>query len=306
MAFTYVHWLLFLSFIVIAIAIDLGILNKKPKALNHREASRMTMIWVLLASIFCSMIYFKAGRDSAVDFMTAYLIELSLSIDNVFVFILIFSYFKVPMPLQHRVLFWGILGAIVMRFIMIIVGIELFEKFSWLFFIFGAILIYSGYKISFSKEDHSTDFSKNKSLKLFKKFMPVSNDFDKSNFFTTLKGKLHATPLFVTLIFIEKTDLIFALDSIPAVLAVTQDTFIVFTSNIFAILGLRSLYFLLAAFVNKFMYLKYGIGLILSFVGIKMILGQLDMHIESVYSLCIIASILIGSVMISIKYSKAK
>jgi tellurite resistance protein TerC len=222
--------------------------------------------------------------------------------DNVFVFILIFSYFKVPPLYQHRVLFWGILGAIIMRFIMILGGVYLFTHFEFLFLLFGVFLIYTGFKIALSKDSDDMDIKNNKVLNYVKKVLPVTKDFVGSSFVVRVNNKLHVTPLFIVLVLIEQTDLIFALDSIPAIFAITRDPFIVFTSNIFAILGLRSLYFLLADLMKKFVYLKYGIGVILAFVGMKMILVTFDLKIPISWSLLFIVSVL-GS---SIGYSFVK
>jgi tellurite resistance protein TerC len=306
MTFSNTSWILFISFIIIALIIDLGVFSKKPKAVPPKTAAMMTMIWVLSASIFCSIIYFSSGRQLALEFITGYIIELTLSMDNVFVFILIFTYFKTPQNLQHRVLFWGIIGAIVMRFGMIMGGIELFSKFRWMFYIFGAFLIYSGLKIALFKSNENASLKNNKVLKFIKRKFNVTEDYEGKNFFVKRKGKIYITPLFLTLVFIEKTDLIFALDSIPAILAITQNSFIVFTSNIFAILGLRSLYFLLLDLSDRFDYLKYGIGVILSFVGTKMILSMHGYHVPTAYSLLFIGFTLSTSIITSFLMSKSR
>lgn len=303
--FSIYFWIAFLVFVLIALAIDLGVLHKKETTISFKDASLMTTIWAILAMIFCGLIYFYAGFDKAAEFLTGYIVELSLSMDNVFVFIVIFSYFNVPAKYQHRVLFWGIIGAIVMRFIMITGGIYLFSAFDWLFYIFGAFLIFTGIKIAITKQEtDEVRTDKNNFINFIKKFMPVSNTLDGHNFFTRVNGKLLATPLFVVLLLVEKTDLIFALDSIPAIIAITQDPFIVFTSNIFAILGLRSLYFLLSDLLDRFTYLKYGIAVVLIFIGCKMILAMRDFHIPTLASLLVILLTLGSSMLYSLWVTK--
>jgi tellurite resistance protein TerC len=302
MVFPLSFWLGFLAFVLFALAIDLGLLNHRDEAISFKKASALTCLWFVLASLFCVFIYNKAGSDSALEFITGYIVELSLSMDNVFVFILIFNYFKVPVKYQHRVLFWGILGAIIMRFIMIMAGVYIFNKFGWLFILFGLFLIYTGYKIAFTEEkDGDVKDQQNGAIKFLQRFMRVSHDFDGHNFTTRVKNKLYFTPLFVVLLLIEKTDLIFALDSIPAILAITQEPFIVFTSNIFAILGLRAMYFMLASVIHKFAYLKYGISIILIFVGCKMLATIADVHVPTVFSLGFIIVSLAGSILYSLK-----
>ncbi|MCE2991579.1 MAG: TerC/Alx family metal homeostasis membrane protein [Candidatus Jidaibacter sp.] len=296
---------LWIGFIVVVTAItilDLRTLHKNPHNISMRESSTMVAIWVLLASIFCTFIYFYAGRVRALEFITGYVVELSLSMDNVFVFFLVFSYLKIPRNLQHRVLFWGILGAIAMRLIMITGGIYIFQNFVWVFYVFGAILIISAIKIFFV-DMHQDSFGNNSNglMQLLTRFGRFSNKLDGEKFITIDKksGKKVFTPLFVALILVEKTDLVFALDSIPAILAITQSPFVVFTSNIFAILGLRSLYFVVEGLVERFRYLKYGISLILGFVGVKMIASIQGFHMPIEYSLMFILLVLIGSILIS-------
>lgn len=294
-------WVAFFVFVIVALAIDLGVLHKRDSVISFKDASKMTTIWVVLAMLFCTMIYFYAGFQKSIEFLTGYIVELSLSMDNVFVFIMIFTYFKIPAKYQHRVLFWGIIGAVIMRFIMITGGIYMFEKFDWLFYIFGAFLIYTGFKIAITK--HETDevrTDKNNFLNFVRKFMPVTESLDGHNFFTKVKGRVLATPLFIVLLLIEKTDLIFALDSIPAIIAITNDPFIVFTSNIFAIMGLRSLYFLLSNLLDKFSCLKYGIAIVLIFIGFKMILAMRGFHIPTFASLMVIVSVLGTSMLYSL------
>jgi tellurite resistance protein TerC len=302
MEFTYEFWIGFLVIVGLALSFDLGVFNKRDRVLAFKEAATMTTCWVLLASLFCSFIYFAAGKQKALEYLTGYVVELTLSVDNVFVFVLIFSYFKVPKELQHRVLFWGIIGAIVMRFVMITGGIYLFSNFDWVFYIFGAFLIYSGIKIAFAKDDKDAAMSLegNSVMKFLRSKFKITDDFVGNKFVVKIGNRYYITPLMVVLILVEKTDLIFALDSIPAILAITQDSFIVFTSNIFAILGLRSLYFLLANLMNRFIYLKFGIAIILSFIGVKMILAVNDIHMPIQYSLLVILTVLATSVMFSL------
>jgi len=305
MSFPIPLWIGFFIFIACALVADLGFFNKGDKDLGFKSALNMTMIWVLLASIFCSLIYFYSDKQKALEFITGYIVELSLSMDNVFVFTLIFSYFRIPREFQHRVLFYGIIGAIFMRLFMISGGILLIDHFEWVFYIFGLILIYSAFKIAVSKDNNDSVSNENvKFIKFIKKFLPVTSELHGHNFTVKKDNKLYYTPLFVVLLIVEKTDLVFAVDSIPAILAITQDTFIVFTSNIFAILGLRSLYFLLVNLMHKFVYLKYGIAVILGFVGLKMLFVHEGNVIPVQFSLLFIVSILISSIILSLVRTK--
>ncbi|MCE2993253.1 MAG: TerC family protein [Alphaproteobacteria bacterium] len=305
MTFPLYFWIGFLIFLFTVIALDLGILDRKPKILSFKQASTLSGIWVLTASVFGTMIYYYAGRDKALEFFTGYVVELSLSMDNIFVFIMIFAYFKVPTLYQHRILFWGILGAIVMRLIMILGGVYLFSQFQWIFYVFGIILIISGIKIFFTdiSSQEVTSVS-NGLIRFLKRFVRVSDELDGHKFFSIRDNKVYATPLFVCLLLIEKADLIFAIDSIPAILAITQDTFIVFTSNMFAILGLRSLYFMLSSILDRFKYLKYGISMILIFIGIKMLSMMNGHHIPIEYSLLFILSVLFSSIALSFVFTR--
>ena len=266
-------WILFWVVVIIALGLDLFILNKHHGHVSIKDASVMVVAWVTLALCFGGIIWFASGLQSALEFFTGYIIEYSLSIDNMFVFIMIFTYFAVPKDHQPKVLLWGILGAVVMRFIFIFIGVQLITRFTFMIYIFGAILIYTAIKMLAGKEEQ-IDPSQNPVLKLFKKIIPVNDKVHDGNFFCRENGKLFATTLLATVVVIEASDLVFAVDSIPAVLAVTQDTFIVYTSNIFAIIGLRSLYFLLAGMAGKFEYLKYGIAAVLAFVGGKMLISH--------------------------------
>ncbi len=266
-------WILFWVVVIIALALDLFILNKHHGHVSIKDASLMVTAWVTLAACFGGIIWFASGAQSALEYFTGYVIEYSLSIDNMFVFIMIFTYFAVAKDHQPKVLLWGILGAVIMRFIFIFIGVQLITRFTFMIYIFGAILIYTALKMLLGK-DEQIDPSQNPVLKLFKKLFPINEKINNGNFFYRENGKLFATTLLATVVVIEASDLVFAIDSIPAVLAVTQDTFIVYTSNIFAIIGLRSLYFLLSGMANKFEYLKYGISAVLAFVGVKMLISH--------------------------------
>jgi tellurite resistance protein TerC len=264
-------WIGFNVFVLSMLALDLGVFNRKAHEVSIKEALIWTGVWVTLAMLFNGLIYYWQGEVEAFEFFTGYIIEKALSVDNIFVFVLIFSYFKIPAIHQHKILFWGIIGALIMRAAFIFAGVALLEKFHWTIYVFGAILIYTGYKMLTQKEI-IIEPEKNPLIKLFRRVMPVTNELQGGNFFVKQGGKRYATPLFLVLVLIETTDLIFAADSIPAILAITQDHFIVYTSNVFAILGLRSLYFALAGMMDKFRYLSKGLALILIFVGMKMLL----------------------------------
>lgn len=300
MTFSLYAWIGFFLFVAIALALDLGFFHKKEKEMTFREASMMSGIWVILSLLFSIIIYLYAGADKTLEYITGYVVELSLSMDNVFVFVMIFGYFKVPMKYQHRVLFWGILGAIIMRFVMITGGIYLFNKFDWIFYIFGFFLIYTGVHIFLAKDENAdVSYDKNAMILWLRKIINISKTNSGNKFFIKEKGKWVATPLFIVLLLVEKTDLVFALDSIPAILAITKDPFIVFTSNIFAILGLRSMYFLLATVIHKFRYLKHGIAVVLVFVGCKMIASMQGIHIQTIYSLSFIIFTLLTAIIFS-------
>ncbi len=276
-------WIAFIILIVIFLALDLGVFHKNPHAVSTKEAINWTMVWVSVSLAFSGVIYqvYQQGlteninnltpQQAVLDYLTGYVIELSLSLDNIFVIAVIFTYFGIPKAYQHRVLFWGILGAIFFRAIMIVLGVVLINRFSFMTYLFGLLLLYSAYKMLFS-DDKEVDPRRNPLVKLVKRFFPVVNRFVGNKFFVR-KGKYRAaTPLFIALLVVETTDVLFAIDSIPAILAITTDPFLVFSSNIFAILGLRSLYFVLASMLDKFHLLKYSLVFILAFVGVKMIL----------------------------------
>ena len=295
-------WILFNAFVLLMLALDLGVFHRKAHEVSLKEALTWTFVWVFLAMVFNTLIFYWRGQQQALEFFTGYLVEKALSIDNISVFIMIFSYFQVPSKYQHKVLFWGILGALIMRVIFIFAGVALIEKFHFTIYIFGALLIYTGYKM-FYHNNATIEPDKNPVIRFFKKFMPVTPDLHEDNFFVKLNGKQFATPLFLVLILIETTDLIFAVDSIPAILAITQDQFIVYTSNVFAILGLRSLYFALAGVVHRFWLLSYGLAVVLVFVGLKMLL--IDVYkIPIEWSLVFIATTITGSILLSLRIRK--
>jgi tellurite resistance protein TerC len=296
-------WIGFNLFVLLMLALDLGVFNRKAHVVSVKEALTWSGIWISLALLFNSLIYYWFGEHKAVEFFTGYVIEKSLSVDNIFVFVLVFNYFQIPSAYQHKVLFWGIIGALIMRVIFIFAGVALIEKFHWTIYIFGIFLIYTGYKM-FSEKDKKMEPEKNPVIRFFRKVIPVSNHLEGDKFFITENGKRHATPLFLVLILIETTDLIFAVDSIPAILAITQDRFIVYTSNVFAILGLRSLYFALAHVIHRFVYLSTGLAVILIFVGLKMVMVDV-LKVPTFISLIIIAIILTFSVVFSLMKTKA-
>lgn len=297
-----IFWILFNVFVLVMLALDLGVFNRKAHEITVKEALKWTLVWVSLALVFNVAVYFWQGKQKALEFFTGYLVEKALSVDNIFVFIMLFSYFQIPFRFQHKVLFWGILGALVMRAVFIFAGVALLEKFHFTIYFFGALLIYTGYKMFF-QHNSKIDPGKNPVMKLFKRIIPITTELHNDKFFTVQDGKRFATPLFMVLLLIETTDLIFAVDSIPAILAITQDHFIVYTSNVFAILGLRSLYFALAGIVHRFWLLSYGLAVVLVFVGIKMILVDLY-KIPIEWSLLFIALVISGSIIVSLRYKR--
>jgi len=334
-----IAWGLFLGFVLFMLAVDLFVLHRKPHTINFKEALIGALVPVVAAMLFAGAIYWaynthfldlgvlppgvadtpaqrfypSNGGEASLFFVTGYLVELSLSADNVFLFILIMSYFKVPRHLQHRVLFWGVLGALIMRAAMILAGVEIIRQFHYIIYIFGLFLIYAGAKLVFSGEEK--DPSRNIAVRILRKLMPIRESYEGSQFFTRVNGRLFATSLFVVLVCIEFTDLVFALDSIPAIFGITLDSFIIFTSNVFAILGLRSMYFLLAGIMDRFHLLKYGLAVVLVFVGVKMLVpgaaefygwlklgntAAYDWHIDKYLSLVIIAASLTISIVASL------
>ncbi len=316
-----VFWLGFVAFVIIMLVLDLTVFHKKDEVMKVKTALLWSAFWIGLAVLFNIGVYVvggnlwgeEIGKQKALEFLTGYLIEESLSVDNLFVFIMIFSFFGIEAKYQHRILFWGIIGAIVMRAIFIFAGVAIIEKFAWVMYIFGAFLIYTGIHMLFEKDDKK-DFDPNKNIavRIFRKIMPVSDDKSHTNFFVRKNKVLYATPFFIALLLIEVSDLIFAIDSIPAVLSVSKDPFIVYTSNIFAILGLRSLYFALSGVMQYFRYLKYALAFILSFIGIKMCINEFTkemgyaFHISNFVSLGVIVSALTISIVASVIVEKNK
>ncbi len=297
-------WIGFNAFVLAMLALDLGVFHRKCHVVTFRESMAWTVVWISLALLFNLGVWHFAGSAKALEFFTGYVIEKSLSVDNVFVFALLFSYFAVPAQFQHKVLFWGVLGALVMRAIMIAVGAALITKFAWIIYVFGGFLVLTGLKMIFKREEEIHP-ERNPVVRLFKKFMPVTPDYRGDRFFVVENGVRMATPLFVVLLLVEISDLIFAVDSIPAIFAVTTDPFIVYTSNVFAILGLRSLYFALAGVMDKFHYLKIGLGVVLAFVGVKMLLAHSPWKIDTLVSLGVIVAILTVSVVVSLLRPKS-
>jgi tellurite resistance protein TerC len=292
-------WILFNAFIFGMLALDLGFFHRKAHKIKIKEALLWSAVWILLALLFCLILYFWRGPKESMEFLAGYLIEKSLSVDNLFVFLLIFGYFQVPNSSQHKVLFWGILGALILRAVFIAAGITLIQHFHWVIYIFGSFLILTGVKMTFQKEKEIRP-NKNPVIRLFQKLMPVTQAYDEKNrFFLRQSGRLHATPLFVALLVVETTDVIFAVDSIPAVLAITQDPFIVYTSNVFAILGLRALFFALSGIMQLFHHLHYGLSATLVFVGGKMLIADFY-KIPIGIALAVVACILVLSVAASI------
>jgi tellurite resistance protein TerC len=299
-------WVGFNVFILAMLALDLGVFHRKSHVVSLKESLTWTGVWGVLALVFNLGVWHYAGSQKALGFFTGYLIEKSLSVDNVFVFALLFSYFAVPTQYQHKVLFWGILGALIMRAVMIAAGAALIAKFAWIIYVFGAFLILTGIKMIVKREEEIHP-ERNPVVRWFKKLMPVTPKYRGDKFFVRENGLRMATPLFVVLLLVEISDLIFAVDSIPAIFAVTKDPFIVYTSNVFAVLGLRSLYFALAGVMDKFHYLKIGLGVVLSFVGVKMILAHTEWKIDTLVSLGVIVMILTTSVVWSlVKLKEAK
>jgi tellurite resistance protein TerC len=285
------------------LALDLGVFHREAHVVKPREAGMWVGIWMTLAFLFAAVIYFWKGSESALLFVTGYLIEQSLSVDNIFVIVMIFSYFAIPGKYQHRVLFWGILGALIMRGIFIGAGALLIKQFSWIMYIFGGFLIFTGIKMA-TQQDEEFDAEKNPVMRATRRFLPVTSAYHGQKFFTIESGRKVATPLFLVLIMVEFTDLVFAVDSIPAIFAVTTDPFLVYTSNVFAILGLRSMYFLLSGLVHKFVYLKYALAVILTFVGVKMVIVDFY-HVPTVISLLVIVVTLAVAIVASLKFPPA-
>jgi tellurite resistance protein TerC len=305
------HWVSFVIAVLFVVALDLGVFHRQAHVVKFREALGWTLLWFCLAMIFAGTLIPTLGRDEAQKFVLGYILELSLSMDNVFVIALIFAYFRVPLQLQHRVLFWGILGAFVMRGVMIGLGAALVQRFEWILYAFGAFLLFTGGKMAFSSEE-GVHPEKNPVIRLARRFFPITPDFDGQKFHSRLNGGAALTPLALVLVMVETTDLVFAVDSIPAIFGVTKNPFIVFTSNVFAILGLRSLYFVLAGLIAYFRYLKVGLAFVLVFIGLKMLLDPhaddlasrepywFQMEIPTGISLSVVAGVILASILISV------
>ena len=297
-------WVGFNIFVLILLALDLGVFHRGDRVIKLKESLFWSAIWIVVALLFNIAVYFWRGPEVALQFLTGYLIERSLSIDNLFIFLMIFSYFRVASQLQYKVLFWGILGALIMRAFFIATGVVLITMFHWVIYVFGAFLIFTAARMAFEKgkEMHP---EKNPVLRIFRRFMPITEDYAGNKFFIRKEGKLYATPLLVVLLVIESTDVVFAIDSIPAILAVTTDPFIVYTSNVFAILGLRALYFALASIIGMFHYLKIGLSIILAFVGLKMLLSNFYQLPVSV-TLGVVALTLVVSILASLIFPQSR
>lgn len=296
-------WVAFNAFVIAMLALDLGVFHRKAHEVRIKEALGWSAVWIAMALAFNVWVWFQLGPQKGTQFLTGYLIEKSLSVDNVFVFAVLFTFFGIPAQYQHRVLFWGIFGALVMRAAMIFAGAALISNFTWIIYVFAALLVITGIKMVVGTHK-AIDPEKNIALRALRRFMPVTKEFHGQKFFVRRNGVLAATPLFAVLLCIEMTDLIFAVDSIPAIFAITQDTFIVYTSNVFAILGLRALYFALAGLLPYFHFLKYGLGVILVFVGIKMSLGHTPWKIDTMVSLGVVISVLAISMIASVVHRR--
>ena len=296
-------WIGFAAVILFMLSLDLGLFNRKAHTVHYREAAVWSSVWITLAAAFAGVVFWTQGRTAGLEFVTGYVIELTLSIDNLFVFILIFSYFKVPARFQHRVLFWGLLGALVFRLTMIFLGATLITHFHWILYIFGAFLIYTGLNM-LREEDQDLQPEKSWGVRLVTRYVPISRNYDEAKFFTQVEGRRVGTLLLLVLVIVEVTDVVFAVDSIPAIFAVTTNTFIVYTSNVFAILGLRSMYFLLAGILDKFHYLRVGLSIVLTFIGVKMLIVIAHVEIPIAISLAAVVTVLLASVAASLIWPK--
>lgn len=294
---------LFNLFVIVMLLLDLGIFQRRAHVIGVREALGWSLFWIVLSLLFNLGLYYWQGKEAALQFLTGYLIEKSLSVDNLFVFLMLFMYFKVPPKYQHKVLFWGILGALAMRGMLIAVGVALISRFFWVLYVFGAFLIFTGIRMGFQKETVEIHPEHNVAVRILKKLIPVTPGYHDSKFFLKIDGKSYATLLFIVLVVVETTDLLFALDSIPAIFAITTDPFIIYTSNVFAILGLRALYFALAGLMNLFHYLRIGLAIVLTFVGVKMLLAHVY-PIPITVALVVIGSVILLSVVASLIWPK--
>jgi tellurite resistance protein TerC len=295
-------WIGFNLFVLAMLALDLGVFHRRARGVTVREAVGWTLVWVALALVFNGIVYFWQGPEAAGQFLTGYLVEKSLSVDNIFVFLLLFSYFRVPAQYQHRVLFWGVFSALVMRAGMIAVGAALISRFHWVLYLFGAFLVLTGIRIAFRSEQEIHP-DRNPLVRLLRRLVPCTPDYHGPRFFVRVAGRRAATPLFVALLVVELTDLVFALDSIPAIFAITRDPFIVYSSNVFAILGLRALFFALAGAMNRFHFLKYGLAAVLVFVGAKMLIADVY-PIHAAIALAVVAVILSAAVTASLLWPR--
>lgn len=296
-------WIGFVSFVLLMLSLDLGLFNRRPHEITYKEATIWSVVWIALAMMFAGIVFWNQGTQSGLEFLTGYLIELSLSVDNLFVFLLIFSYFKVPSEYQHRVLFWGVLGALVMRLTMIFTGVALIKSFHGIIYVFGAFLIYTGIKM-FRQKDTDIQPEQNPIVSLVTSHVPITRRYEGQKFFTQVRGRRAGTLLLLVLVIVEVSDLIFAVDSIPAIFAVTTNPFIVYTSNVFAILGLRSMYFLLAGVVERFHYLKLGLAIVLTFIGAKMLIVAAGIELPITISLAVVATVLGAAVLASLLWPK--
>ena len=314
MDYSFWAWTGFGAFILIMLALDLGLLNRKAHEVTYREAATWSAVWVTCALLFAGGIFLGLfermglGSQAGWEFLTGYIIELSLSVDNLFVFLLIFSYFRVPSKFQHRVLFWGVMGALVMRMTMIFIGAALIDRFHWMLYVFGAFLVFTGVRM-FRQNEEEVNPEQSPLVRFVTRFIPMTRHYDGEKFFTQVNGRRVGTLLLLVLIIVEVTDLVFAVDSIPAIFGVTTNTFIVYTSNVFAILGLRTMYFLLAGVVEKFHFLKQGLAIVLTFIGVKMLAegfihDYVDKNTTIIISLCVVAVVLTGSVVASLIWPK--
>jgi tellurite resistance protein TerC len=296
---------IFVGVVLSLLIIDLFVLNRKEEALSVGRAAWLSAFWICLSLAFGAWIWMTRGSVKGMEFFTGYVIEYALSVDNLFVFVMLFTFFKVDPRYQHRVLFWGIIGALVMRGTMILIGAALVERFGWILYIFGVFLLFTGIKMLMHKDDETTDLENNPILKFCRRILPITPEYHGKRFTVVINGRRWLTPLALVLIMVETTDLIFAVDSIPAIFAITTDEFIIFTSNVCAILGLRSLYFLLAGVMNLFTYLKIGLSLVLIFIGAKMLIRPW-IHLPIEVSLGVVVTLLAGSVLASVVFKKAK
>jgi tellurite resistance protein TerC len=296
-------WAAFNLFVLAMLALDLGVFHRRAHEVRIREAGLWSMVWVALALAFCGGLYWVAGPEQSLQFLTGYLVEKTLAVDNIFVIVVIFGYFGVPSKYQHRVLFWGVLGALLMRGTFIGLGAYVLDRWHWVMYVFGVLLVLSGLKLAL-RRDEKEDLERNPILRLSRRFLPLTKEYHGHRFYVREGGRLLATPLLVVLLVVEFSDLVFAIDSIPAIFAITQDPYIVYTSNVFAILGLRSMYFLLAGVMDRFAFLKYALALVLVFIGTKMLLEGV-IHISTPISLSVVGMLLGIGVLVSVGASKS-